>query len=146
MDPLAAVTHNIDQLLQQAVRDGLLDDQFLQLMQLQDESNPDFVAEVVELYFEDSASKIEKMAARLQEPMVDYNEMDQIVHQFKGSSASFGARAMAALCVQLRDACHQQNQVACQQLVAHLQESFAALHERLQAFMQLEAQRKQLSK
>lgn len=35
MDPLAAVTHNIDQLLQQAVRDGLLDDQFLQLMQLQ---------------------------------------------------------------------------------------------------------------
>lgn len=77
----------------------------------QDDSNPDFVAEVVELYFEDSASKIEKMAARLQEGMVDYNEMDQIVHQFKGSSASFGARAMAALCVQLRDACHQQNQV-----------------------------------
>ena len=43
--------------------------------------------------------------------VVDYNEMDQIVHQFKGSSASFGARQMAALCVQLRDACHQQNQV-----------------------------------
>jgi histidine-containing phosphotransfer protein len=66
---------------------------------------------VVDLYFEDSASKIEKMAIRLQEPVVDYNEMDQIVHQFKGSSASFGARTMAMLCIQLRDACHQQNQV-----------------------------------
>ena len=65
----------------------------------------------MELYFEDSASKIEKLAARLSEPLVDFNEMDQIVHQFKGSSASFGARAMAAVCVQLRDACHQQNQV-----------------------------------
>ena len=65
----------------------------------------------MELYFEDSASKIEKLAARLSEPLVDFNEMDQIVHQFKGSSASFGARTMAAVCVQLRDACHQQNQV-----------------------------------
>ena len=37
-------------------------------------------------------------------------------------------------------------QVACQQLVAQLQECFAALRERLQAFMQLEAQRKHLSK
>ena len=35
MDPLSAVTHSIDQLLQQAVNEGLLDDQFLQLMQLQ---------------------------------------------------------------------------------------------------------------
>jgi hypothetical protein len=35
MDPLTAVMHSIDQLLQQAVNDGLLDDQFLQLMQLQ---------------------------------------------------------------------------------------------------------------
>lgn len=68
----------------------------------QDASNPDFVAEVVELYFEDSAGKVEKLAAKLAAPAPDFNEVDQLVHQFKGSSASFGAQAIAALCVQAR--------------------------------------------
>ena len=70
--------------------------------------------------------------------------MDALVHQFKGSSASFGAHTMALLCVQLRDACHAHNQPACQQLVAQLRGSFGVLKARLEQFMQLERQRKQL--
>lgn len=68
----------------------------------QDASNPDFVAEVVELYFEDSAGKVDKLEQKLSAPVPDFNEVDQLVHQFKGSSASFGAQAIAALCVQAR--------------------------------------------
>lgn len=69
---------------------------------LQDESNPDFVAEVVELYFEDSAGKLDKLEAKLAAPTPDFNDIDQLVHQFKGSSASFGAQKLAALCVQVK--------------------------------------------
>ncbi len=69
-------------------------------MYMQDDSNPDFVAEVVELYFEDSAGKLEKLDAKLAAPVPDFNEVDQLVHQFKGSSASFGAQGLASLCVQ----------------------------------------------
>ena len=68
---------------------------------LQDESNPDFVAEVVELYFEDSAGKLDKLESKLAAPVPDFNDVDQLVHQFKGSSASFGAQSLAALCVQV---------------------------------------------
>ncbi len=57
------------------------------------------------MYFEDSASKLDKLDARLRENPVDFNEIDLLVHQFKGSSASFGAHAMAKLCVQLREQC-----------------------------------------
>lgn len=72
-------------------------------------------------------------------------QVDALVHQFKGSSASFGAHTMAGLCVQLRDACHAHNQPACQALVAQLRQSFALLKARLEQFMALETQRKQLS-
>lgn len=37
-----------------AVCQGVLDEQFLQLQQLQDESSPDFVSEVVNIYFHET--------------------------------------------------------------------------------------------
>ena len=37
------INSKIERLLYQLAQEGLLDDQFQQLMQLQDESNPDFV-------------------------------------------------------------------------------------------------------
>jgi len=59
------------------------------------------VAEVVELYFEDSAGKLDKLEGKLAALSPDFNDIDQLVHQFKGSSASFGAQKLAALCVQV---------------------------------------------
>ena len=46
------------------------------------------------------------------------------VHQFKGSSASFGARQIAALCVHLREACQAQDRGRCQQLLVQLKQQF----------------------
>ena len=111
----------------------------------QDESNPDFVSEMVELYFEDSASKIVKLEARLQEPAVDFAQVDQVVHQFKGSSSSFGARQMADVCVRLRESGHAQDAATCRQLAAELQHCFVRLKAQLEQFLLLEARRKQLS-
>jgi histidine-containing phosphotransfer protein len=99
---------------------------------------------MVELYFEDSASKIDKLHERAHEAEVDFTAVDQLVHQFKGSSASFGAHAMAGVCVRLREAGHARDGGACRALTEELRGCFALLRARLEQFMQLETRRKQL--
>lgn len=60
-----------------------------------------FLQEVVELYFQDSAAKLDRLSAKLAEAPPDYSEVDALVHQFKGSSASFGAQTITQHCVQV---------------------------------------------
>lgn len=44
---------------------GLLDAQFLQLRQLQDESNPGFVGEVISLFFDDSEKLLNELTSAM---------------------------------------------------------------------------------
>jgi histidine-containing phosphotransfer protein len=57
MAAAAQVTSHLDALIGQLQAQGILDEQFTQLLLLQDETNPDFVAEVVQLYFEVRSSE-----------------------------------------------------------------------------------------
>ncbi|KAK6915513.1 Signal transduction histidine kinase, phosphotransfer (Hpt) domain [Dillenia turbinata] len=66
-------------------QEGFLDNQFTQLQQLQDESNPDFVVEVVNLFFEDSERLLNELTKALDQPSVDFKKVDSHVHQLKGT-------------------------------------------------------------
>ncbi|KAF2323473.1 hypothetical protein GH714_035646 [Hevea brasiliensis] len=67
---------------------GFLDEQFLQLEELQDDANPNFVEEVVTLYYRDSARLILNIEQALERNPLDFNKLDILMHQFKGSSSS----------------------------------------------------------
>jgi len=44
---------------------GVLDEQFTQLRQLQDESSPNFVSEVISIYFQESEKHLDSIRALL---------------------------------------------------------------------------------
>jgi len=144
-----------DALAEQAAHDGVLDDQFAQLLSLQDDTNPDFVLEVVELYFDDSAQKAQRIAAMvgLAAPgggeagaaaagACDFAALDAIAHQFKGSSASLGARQVAVACSALRDACVAADLAAAQAGAQQMGAALAAARARLEAVAAVERRRK----
>lgn len=156
----------LDGVLGEAMGQGILDDQFIQLRTLQvililwfvfvfsmmeyvdigflclvqDDSNPDFVKDLIDLYYMDAGSKIESLRGLLGHDHVDFQQMDQIVHQFKGSSSSFGAKAMADICVRLREGCHQQDVAGCRQICSELSIEFDRLKTTLNKFGELERQ------
>ncbi|XP_016541381.1 histidine-containing phosphotransfer protein 1 isoform X3 [Capsicum annuum] len=90
-------------------REGFLDAQFSQLQQLQDDSNPDFVVEVVSLFFEDSERLLNDLTMALDQPNVDFKQVDAHVHQLKGSSSSVGAQRVKNCCIPFRNCCEEQN-------------------------------------
>jgi histidine-containing phosphotransfer protein len=125
----------MEQYVAELIGQGLLDEQFTQLLQLQDEGSPGFVSEVVNLFFEDTESKIVKIGQALSTQPCPYHELDGMVHQLKGSSASIGACQLSSLCIRMRERCQAQDVGGCQALLMELQQAFVLLKGRLMPFL-----------
>lgn len=119
---------------------GILDEQFSQLQMLEDESNPNFVAEMVTLYFEDTGQKLERLGVLIKEDSVNLAELDSIFHQLKGSSSSVGAQAMAQACADCREFCQRQDHDSVLPAYERMLAAFNELKESLTALMALQAQ------
>lgn len=119
---------------------GFLDDQFKQLVQLQDENNPAFVFEVVCLFFEDSEKLLNNLATALQQQIVDYKQVDAHVHQFKGSSASIGAVKVKNACVTFRNYCEEQNRELCEKCLENLKGEYLMVKSKLETLFRMEQQ------
>ncbi|KAG4913965.1 hypothetical protein JHK86_054398 [Glycine max] len=89
--------------------EGFLDDQFNQLQQLQDESNPEFVVEVVTLFFEDAERLLNELAKALGQESIDFKRVEAHVRQLKGSSSSIGAQRVQKVCIAFRNYCEEKN-------------------------------------
>ncbi|WCJ43209.1 Histidine-containing phosphotransfer protein 1 [Euphorbia peplus] len=121
--------------------EGFLDDQFSQLQQLQDESNPDFVVEVVSLFFDDSERLVNEMSKALADQQsVDFKKIDAHVHQLKGSSSSIGAQRVQRVCIAFRDYCEEQNAQGCLKCLQQVKNEYSLVKTKLQTLFKLEQQ------
>ncbi|KAL3649091.1 peroxiredoxin type-2 [Castilleja foliolosa] len=121
-------------------REGFLDEQFVQLQKLQDESNPDFVGEVISLFLVDSDKLLHNMAIALQQQVVDFKQVDAYVHQFKGSSSSIGAQRVKNMCVPFGKLCEQKNLDGCMSCLQQITHEYYLVKNKLETLFRLERQ------
>ncbi|CAK9158351.1 unnamed protein product [Ilex paraguariensis] len=120
--------------------EGLLDSQFIQLQQLQDESNPDFVVEVVSLFFEDSEKLLNELTKTLGQQTIDFKKVDAHVHQLKGSSSSIGAQRVKNACIAFRNYCEEENIEGCLRCVQQAKQEYFLVKGKLETLFRLEQQ------
>ncbi|KAG6432195.1 hypothetical protein SASPL_103769 [Salvia splendens] len=134
-------------------REGLLDGQFIQLQMLRDDSNPDFVVEVVTLFFEDSQRILNELSKTLDEQNVDFKKIDANVHQLKGSSSSIGAQRVRNACIAFRSFCDAQDVESygfcffvlfpdqmCLRCLQQVKQEYLLVKNKLEALLRLEQQ------
>lgn len=137
-DDVGKLTQELCDLTDSMFAEGILDDQFTQLQQLQDESNPEFVGEVIGLFFEDSAKLLTDLEQEVNEDPVDFKKVDAHVHQFKGSSSSIGAARVKAICIEMRAHCDEESKDKCLTDLGKIKEEFDVVKGKLELMMSLE--------
>eukprot|EP00741_Cyanophora_paradoxa_P006276 tig00000989_g6085.t1 len=112
----------------------LLDESiFGQLEELQDESQPDFVEEVINLYCETSEEKLEEMDSLLKRK--DLDELAKSAHSLKGSSANIGAVKVVKLCADLKTLCEAEDLAGCKQCLEDVKTQFKLVREHLKKIL-----------
>lgn len=117
-----------------------MDEKFTQLQQLQDENDPEFVTEVISLFFQDSEKQLDNLANELDNAAIDYKKIDAHLHQFKGSSSSVGAQRVKNVCMAFRAFCNDNNREGCLQCLQQLREEYYLFKNKLQHLFHLEQQ------
>uniref|UniRef100_A0A0D9V5I6 Histidine-containing phosphotransfer protein n=1 Tax=Leersia perrieri TaxID=77586 RepID=A0A0D9V5I6_9ORYZ len=119
------------------IQQGYLDEQFCQVEDLQDEASPNFVEEVVTLFFKDSGRLMSNIEQALEKYPRDFNRWDAYMQQLKGSCSSIGASRMKNECMSFRDSCGQGNVEGCMRSFQKVKREHAILRQKLESYFQL---------
>ncbi|KZV56887.1 hypothetical protein F511_15806 [Dorcoceras hygrometricum] len=132
----------MNRLLALLFHQGVLDEQFLQLQLLQDESSPNFVSEVVNIYFHESEKLLKNLRGLLADrELSDYKRMGVHLNQLMGSSSSIGAKKVWNVCVAFRAASDQTNWPGCLRALELLEYEYCYLKNKLHELFHIEQQR-----
>ncbi|GMH40981.1 hypothetical protein BSKO_08891 [Bryopsis sp. KO-2023] len=125
----------VQQFVGDLLQKGIVDVNFEQLVSLQDESNPRFAAEVVEMFLEKSKGIGPEVENNL--TAGNFAGVVEVVHQFKGSSATVGAHAVAGVCSTLCQAAKEENMRECSSLLEKLRAEVTDFNSHMEAFLKV---------
>ncbi|XP_019184817.1 PREDICTED: histidine-containing phosphotransfer protein 4-like [Ipomoea nil] len=119
---------------------GYIDDQFIRLEELQDDSNPNFLEEVVRLFYNHSTMKIHNIELALESGALDFTKLDDMMIQFKGSCSSIGARKVNKECLEFKQYCDAGNIEGCRSAFQRLKQELYILKTKLEIYFQMAKQ------
>ncbi len=100
------------------------------LRELQEEGDPDIVAELAEVFFEDAEVRLADLGEALER--ADAGSIERSTHALKGSSANLGATGMARICAKLQEAGASGDLVGAAELLGQLEEEFGRVRPALE--------------
>ncbi|KAK1578066.1 hypothetical protein Q3G72_027206 [Acer saccharum] len=71
--------------------EGILDQYFIQLEQLERDGIPDFAEDLTAVYFRDTSQRLAFVEEEMEKTSYDFEKVERRLYQLKGSSASIGA-------------------------------------------------------
>ncbi|XP_030465909.2 histidine-containing phosphotransfer protein 1-like [Syzygium oleosum] len=125
------------------LREGVLDSQYLQLQELQDESNPGFVVEVLSLFLTDSEKLLHDLSTDLVQRNVDFQRVDAHVDRLEGRSRSIGTPRLKNACIafrNLRNSCQEKNIPGYLKCLEQMRQEFFLVKSKLETLFNLEQQ------
>jgi len=102
---------------------------------LQDDGEPDLVAELVELYINDTQARLTEIQTALKEK--DTQALQIVAHSLKGSSGNLGIRRMAEICVVLEENLKKNSWDKAEAQVSELESEFLRVRQVLESKMQM---------
>ncbi|KAK9677034.1 hypothetical protein RND81_11G117700 [Saponaria officinalis] len=127
----------VTQMRQSLFDQGFLDEQFVQLEELQDDTNPYFVEEVATLFYRDSGRLLTNIEQAMDRCPMDFIKLDNFMQQFKGSCSSIGAKRVKNECNQFKEYCRTGNSDGCLQTFQQMKREYTTLKRKLEAYFQL---------
>ncbi|XP_041020559.1 histidine-containing phosphotransfer protein 4-like isoform X2 [Juglans microcarpa x Juglans regia] len=116
---------------------GYLDEQFIQLEELEDDDNPNFVEEMVTTFYNNSARLLQNIEQALVSRPIDFTKLDNYMHRFKGSSSSIGATRVKKECTIFTEYCKKANAEGCIRTFLQVKQEHACLRRKLETYFQL---------
>ncbi|XP_027356867.1 histidine-containing phosphotransfer protein 4-like [Abrus precatorius] len=119
------------------LHEGYLDEQFIQLEELEDDVNPNFVEEIVTLFYSDSVRLIYNIERALITNPPNFTKLDDYMHQFKGSCSSIGAKKVMNECTRFSEYCAAENFEGCFRTFQQINLEYTTLKRKLETYLQV---------
>ncbi|KAK3252614.1 hypothetical protein CYMTET_38098 [Cymbomonas tetramitiformis] len=83
----------------------LLEVQVNQLLELEDDSTPEFLHTVIDLYIVDTVDIIQKLDEQVNSSTNEFSEIRMSLHKLRGGSVNIGAAQVEEACLKVREYC-----------------------------------------